>query len=371
MAAGWFRKAAMQRHAEAQYELACLYEHGDGVPQDYKQAVDWYCKAGAQGHLNGQFNAAALYGGGHGIPKDPEQSAMWMRKAADQGDAEAQFRLGTFYASGNGVAQDAQQCAAWHRKAAEQGHAKSQMLLGVMFENGLGVPQDRDQAIFWYRKAAEQGIAEAQQALAAAESGSTASGPRAKLLKAIACVKISGLGAIPEGSVLQLTSSHPGMEMSADQGPVCRASKGAFGVMYMLDEGSHYATVGMPDLREAGMTVEELHEAGLKNLGALSGNEEARLTIKPQGPIWGVFMDGQFDASLVLLDLLWDDAIPRFVPNGIVMTAPARDVCAFCDATSKEGIAALRKLAATVTQKGNHLLSDKLYLRKGQSWVEY
>lgn len=45
-AAVWYRKAAEQGLAEAQYELGTMYREGQGVPQDYVEAARWYRKAG-------------------------------------------------------------------------------------------------------------------------------------------------------------------------------------------------------------------------------------------------------------------------------------------------------------------------------------
>jgi len=38
-----------------------MYEHGEGVPQDYKQAVDWYIKAANQGEESAQRNLIDMY----------------------------------------------------------------------------------------------------------------------------------------------------------------------------------------------------------------------------------------------------------------------------------------------------------------------
>ena len=46
----WYRKAAKQEHADAQYNLGKRYEKGDGVDQDVVEAVKWYRKAAKQGH---------------------------------------------------------------------------------------------------------------------------------------------------------------------------------------------------------------------------------------------------------------------------------------------------------------------------------
>ncbi len=38
----WYRKAAEQGVARAQYNLGFMYSHSQGVPQDYVQAHMWY-----------------------------------------------------------------------------------------------------------------------------------------------------------------------------------------------------------------------------------------------------------------------------------------------------------------------------------------
>ena len=48
----WYRKAAEQGYADAQYNLGSCYYNGKGVPQNYAEAVKWYCKAVGQGHAD-------------------------------------------------------------------------------------------------------------------------------------------------------------------------------------------------------------------------------------------------------------------------------------------------------------------------------
>jgi len=45
----WFRKAAEQGIAEAQYNLGFMHDNGQGVAQDYKSAHMWYNTAAANG----------------------------------------------------------------------------------------------------------------------------------------------------------------------------------------------------------------------------------------------------------------------------------------------------------------------------------
>ena len=157
-----FRKAAEKGNANAQFYLGVCFDNGKGVPQDYSEAVKWYRKAAEQGDADAQCNLGVCYENGDGVPLDYSEAVKWYRKAAEQGNANAQYNLGVCYANGKGVPQNYSEAAKWYRKAAEQGNANAQNNLGVCYENGNGVRQDYSEAVKWYRKAAEQGNANAQ-----------------------------------------------------------------------------------------------------------------------------------------------------------------------------------------------------------------
>ena len=59
-ASKWYKKAAKQGHAEAQYNLGAMHENGDGVDQSDSMAMRWYAKAAAQGHEEAQGRIAAI-----------------------------------------------------------------------------------------------------------------------------------------------------------------------------------------------------------------------------------------------------------------------------------------------------------------------
>ena len=161
-AAKWYRKAADQGNAAAQFNLGVSYHNGEGVEKDVAQAISWYSKAADQGDVKAQFNLGAIYFNGLGVPKDVVQAAKWYRKAADQGDVKAQFGLGTRYYNGEGVEKNVVQAAKWYRKAADQGYALSQFNLACCYYTGTGVDKDFYQAATWFRKAADQGDVKAQ-----------------------------------------------------------------------------------------------------------------------------------------------------------------------------------------------------------------
>ena len=65
--------------------MGILYGHGEGVPQDYAEAVKWYRKAAEQGDATAQFNLGTDYAKGQGVPQDYVLAHMWLNLAAAQG----------------------------------------------------------------------------------------------------------------------------------------------------------------------------------------------------------------------------------------------------------------------------------------------
>ena len=161
----WYRKAAEQGQVNAQHNLGWCYQNGEGVTQSYSEAVKWYRKAAEQGHADAQCNLGFCYDRGCGVSQSYYEAVKWYRKAAEQGDVTSQFNLGVCYEKGYGVSQSWSEAVKWYRKAAEQGDAEAQCNLGVCYKKGYGVSKSWSEAVKWYRKAAEQGQVNAQHNL--------------------------------------------------------------------------------------------------------------------------------------------------------------------------------------------------------------
>ena len=84
-AAMWYRKAADQGYARAQYNLGSMYHKGQGVAQDYAAAVRWYRKAAEQGHTDAQTNLGVMYHEGQGVTRNFVQAHLWLNLAAAKG----------------------------------------------------------------------------------------------------------------------------------------------------------------------------------------------------------------------------------------------------------------------------------------------
>ena len=135
-----------------------MYYNGQGVPQDYVEAVKWFRKVAEQGTFRvdegsrayevrleqdgAQYNLSLMYYRGHGLLQDYVEAAKWFRKAAEQGRAQAQWYLGEMYAKGEGVTQDEVEGYAWFllanvkRQAGEKISALEEILTVEQMEKG-------------------------------------------------------------------------------------------------------------------------------------------------------------------------------------------------------------------------------------------
>ncbi|MFZ5523644.1 MAG: sel1 repeat family protein [Pseudomonadota bacterium] len=109
---------------------------GDRSRQDaaaYQQGIDAYAKGdfavalkklqpiAEQGNADAQFRLGLMYDLGNGVAQDDKQAVAWWSKAAEQGQAEAQEHLGLNYAKGKGVERDWVQADKWFGIAAASG----------------------------------------------------------------------------------------------------------------------------------------------------------------------------------------------------------------------------------------------------------
>jgi TPR repeat protein len=79
----WFRKAAEQGLAEAQYELATSLTNGRGATKDPFEAFKWYLEAAKQGHTLAQVDLAWSYGAGDGVQRNPAAAYFWFSLALE------------------------------------------------------------------------------------------------------------------------------------------------------------------------------------------------------------------------------------------------------------------------------------------------
>ncbi len=107
--------------ADAQYNLGILYDTGQGVPQDYREAARWYGMAGDQDHASALYNLGLLHFEGKGVERDEVKAIGLYRRAARHGDADALSSIGYMFLHGIGVEENQLEGLAFFLLAAERG----------------------------------------------------------------------------------------------------------------------------------------------------------------------------------------------------------------------------------------------------------
>jgi uncharacterized protein YtpQ (UPF0354 family) len=155
------------------------------------------------------------------------------------------------------------------------------------------------------------------------------------------------------------------VQLSHDDSPVLREVNADFVAAYVVDEGDYFAYVQYRDL-PPGTTEADLHASALANLNHLA---EGKIRVQAHGAIFALFLDGNFEASLLLLDWLWEGPLREYAVSGYVIAVPSRDVLAFSDQRNSAGIDQLTEVIGRVFPLGDHTISERLYRRIERDWV--
>ena len=79
------RELRSSRDPRSHYFLGTMYEEGEGVLQDYKEAVKWYTKGAEHGDADAQTNLGVMYVQGRGVLQDNVYAHMWWNIASSKG----------------------------------------------------------------------------------------------------------------------------------------------------------------------------------------------------------------------------------------------------------------------------------------------
>ena len=123
----------------------------------------------------------------------------------------------------------------------------------------------------------------------------------------------------------------------------------------------------LPDEVESlGLAPAELRRRAVENL----------LRILPplrrdgEAPVFMVVADGNFEASILLVDEFWE-AQATAVPGDLVAAVPARDILIFTGTAVPEGVDVLERAVRAVHDQGAYLVTERLLVRRNGAWTPY
>lgn len=155
-------EGAVKGDSLAQLALGVRYARGDGVPQDYHEAVRLWTMSAKSGNADAMCNLGNMADPGMTphvprIEEDHQLAAMWYLKAANKGHAKAQYNLSIKYRKGDGVQMSMTDAYYWCKKSADQGDTNAIHNLGVMTNLGQGVEKDTASGEQLKKEAARRG----------------------------------------------------------------------------------------------------------------------------------------------------------------------------------------------------------------------
>ncbi len=164
-------------------------------------------------------------------------------------------------------------------------------------------------------------------------------------------------------------------EAQKQAGPVCKAVHCGFLVFFVNDTGTTLSSILCPTLTRIGMSYNELYSIGIKNLETYVFKQHKsgiQILKSDNGQHYQLKLDGDFDASLLLLDTVWNNLELRMLtPNGVVAAIPERGTLLFCDAAQPHSIQSIASAARDIAATSNTKITDRLFIRRHHRWTEY
>ena len=77
----------------AQFNLAVVFDRGQGTEQSAERAIAWYGAAAGQGVVAAQYQLGVIYSEGIAVPADHERAVYWFNQAAARGHATARTNV--------------------------------------------------------------------------------------------------------------------------------------------------------------------------------------------------------------------------------------------------------------------------------------
>ena len=153
--------------------------------------------------------------------------------------------------------------------------------------------------------------------------------------------------------------------LSETDSPVLRNLGHGLLAAYLVDEGECFSYVQHRHLADSLLNCDELHAQAVANLTALA---EKHAEVRPYGNIYVVLMDGNFEASIILVDEFWSEWYAQLAPDGFLAAFPARDLLAFGNASAAV-ISELNEFLERASQGLDHPLNSNVFRRVGSAWV--
>lgn len=136
-AAKWCRLAGETGDAKGWVMLGVLYENGDGVRKNLREAFKCYENAKNLNDAEGKFHLSRMYLDGRGTKQNTKQGIHWLTESAEQGYVKAQMRLACCYIIKEYVEYNFEEGIKWFTAATNQGDEDAAFFLEVLLHSDM------------------------------------------------------------------------------------------------------------------------------------------------------------------------------------------------------------------------------------------
>lgn len=133
----------------------------------YDEAKAMWEDLAKKGNTTALINLANLYEQGNGVKKDKKEAMKYIQKAAELDDYRAQYELGIEYEKGIYVKRDINKAEYWLKKACENENSDAYLAYGIMLATAKGkgieniTKEQKIEALKWLNLAKKEGKTEA------------------------------------------------------------------------------------------------------------------------------------------------------------------------------------------------------------------
>ncbi len=137
-------------------------------------------------------------------------------------------------------------------------------------------------------------------------------------------------------------------------------------LIYASDSEGQIRFLEWSDIDELGIERDALPAQAVHNLRQILPGVERH----GEGPVYMLVADGSYEASLLLLDEIWESQA-ELVPGALVAAVPNRDILLFTGSGSEEGMEILGQLTRRMHAEEPYPVSEQLLIRQEGHWSQY
>lgn len=162
-----------------------------------------------------------------------------------------------------------------------------------------------------------------------------------------------------------LRADAQGRLLALPQQPVTRRFVGGLSVVCAAEAAGQLRPIRHDQAAAWGVPPQAVFDTALGNLQARAGQTLRRAEADGYTLLQ---LDGRLEASLMLLDALWDQELAARTPSGALVAVPRPGLLAFSDIAAPGALQALRAFVAREAAEGALALSGDLFYRRDRKW---